>query len=153
VRQYAWDSMTGEDQTFLGAIALRVDRQEGFQELARIEHPFAVDEWCAYNRMVRRSLVIDPVLYTLSDLGFLGSSLADFADAAWVPFPTACKDWGGDGGGGRPGGDDGGSVPPSPGDDDGGGTSTTSGGDPMEPPPDGGTDSATTSDEPDASSG
>jgi uncharacterized secreted protein with C-terminal beta-propeller domain len=64
-----------------GAIALRVS-DGAITEIGGIEHPGTA----AQNRSIRRSLVIDQTLWTVSQGGLLASDLTTAAKQAWVAF-------------------------------------------------------------------
>ena len=96
-----------ESSPFLGAIGFRVGRTS-IGEVGRVQH----DGSNQYYAPIRRSVVVGPRLFTISDLGAKASTLSSLADESFVPFPV--PDYGGGGGaGGNPGAEDGG--PPSPG--------------------------------------
>jgi hypothetical protein len=94
---------------FVGAIGFRIGRQRGIEELGRVAHLYNG----AGGYQIRRSLVVDDALYTVSDLGVQASSLSSFADLGWAGFPTpkpVVDRGGGSVGGGSVGGS-GGIVP------------------------------------------
>jgi hypothetical protein len=66
-----------------GALVLRVD-DDGFTELDLITHPPAGD-W-ERTGQIRRSLVIDDTLWTVSWGGLQANELATLATVAWLPF-------------------------------------------------------------------
>jgi uncharacterized secreted protein with C-terminal beta-propeller domain len=70
------------NQVFAGALALRVD-DGSITELGRIEHPGAT---VPYHRSIRRSLVIDRTLWTVSPQGLLASDARSATQVAWVAF-------------------------------------------------------------------
>ncbi|HEY7538344.1 MAG TPA: beta-propeller domain-containing protein [Gaiellaceae bacterium] len=69
---------------FVGAIGFRVGRKLGIEELGRVTH--GATEAGSYP--IRRSLVVDDALYTVSDLGVGASSLTTFAEIGWAGFPV-----------------------------------------------------------------
>ena len=71
-----------ETAPLLGAAGFRVDPATGIEEVGRVEHPGA-DFGVA---PIRRSLVIGPRLFTLSDRGVLASDLTTLAPRAWLGF-------------------------------------------------------------------
>lgn len=86
VQSWGWNEETGEETNFTGAVAYRIDPEEGVQLVGTIEHDQAVmDEggWW-FGTMVRRSLVIGDQLYTLSEEGLQRNALADLVSNAWV---------------------------------------------------------------------
>ncbi len=77
---YDWDE--GREEPFLGAQAVRV-RGDELESVARIGHEENKDAWGA---MIRRSIVVGDLLYTVSDAGVEAADLATFRDVAWIPF-------------------------------------------------------------------
>ncbi|HEX7745679.1 MAG TPA: beta-propeller domain-containing protein [Micromonosporaceae bacterium] len=76
--------VTAGDGTRSEVLALRVgDRTLG--DLGRIRHP-AVDRAPAYDSVIRRSLVVGDVLWTLSDAGLMATRTADLRPVGWVPL-------------------------------------------------------------------
>jgi hypothetical protein len=81
---YAYDEQTGEDQTFLGALALGF-APDGVVELARLTHLDDDDGTVVdYTRGIRRSLVVGDVLVTLSDGSVETHDLTTVADLGHV---------------------------------------------------------------------
>jgi hypothetical protein len=70
---------------FVGAIGYHVDRS-GIAEVGRIVHPALA---AGYVPTIRRSVVVGPRLFTISDGGVLASSLDSLAPGAFVAFPAA----------------------------------------------------------------
>jgi hypothetical protein len=71
------------DTTAVGALVLRIGGA-GITELAFLQHPqIARGGW---NAQIRRSLVIDRTLWTLSDAGLMANDLGSLARVAWIPF-------------------------------------------------------------------
>jgi hypothetical protein len=64
-----------------GALAVQVE-DEGFTELGVISHPWSGER----NPMIRRSLVVDSTLWTVSDAGLKANDLDSLAAQAWIPF-------------------------------------------------------------------
>jgi hypothetical protein len=82
---YAYDEQTGEDQSFLGALALGF-APGGVVELGRLTH---LDEQASsvdYTEAIRRSLVLGDVLVTVSDGSAETHDLATVADLGHVEF-------------------------------------------------------------------
>jgi hypothetical protein len=65
-----------------GALALRVT-DTGITEAGTVQHPSGDDR---YVNQIRRSLVIDQTLWTLSGRGLLASDVRSTAEQAWLPF-------------------------------------------------------------------
>jgi uncharacterized secreted protein with C-terminal beta-propeller domain len=66
-----------------GALVLRIGGA-GITELAFLQHPQTVRG--GWNAQIRRSLVIDRTLWTLSDAGLMANDLGSLARVAWIPF-------------------------------------------------------------------
>lgn len=64
---------------FSGAVALRWDPTAGFSGETRLRHPVA-------NAPIRRSLVVQGALVTVSKAGVMTSDLATLAPRGWAPF-------------------------------------------------------------------
>jgi uncharacterized secreted protein with C-terminal beta-propeller domain len=62
------------------AVAFRVGRARGIDEVGRIEHPRGAG--------IRRSLVVRDSVLTVSDAGVESSSLATLAEQGWAAFPV-----------------------------------------------------------------
>jgi hypothetical protein len=69
----------------IGALALRVD-DNGFTELGVVNHPASGAEAPYDGRWVRRSLVADGVLWTISDHGMMASDLTTVKTLGWIPL-------------------------------------------------------------------
>ncbi len=82
VQTYQTDPLIAEPP-FVGAIGFKVGRKLGIEELGRVTH--VTDGAASYP--IRRSLVVDDALYTVSDLGVRASSLTTFSDLGWAGFP------------------------------------------------------------------
>jgi uncharacterized secreted protein with C-terminal beta-propeller domain len=65
------------------AVAFRVGRVRGIDELGRIDHS-AENDWAAG---IRRSLVVRDSVLTVSEAGVMASSLATLAERGWAGFP------------------------------------------------------------------
>jgi uncharacterized secreted protein with C-terminal beta-propeller domain len=80
---YRWDEVSGTEEGFFGAQAVRVAGDE-LRLLDRLSQG-DVDA-PAWRFGIRRSLVIRDLLYTVSEAGVEAMDLATLDDAAWVPF-------------------------------------------------------------------
>jgi hypothetical protein len=67
-------------QPSMGALVLRVSGTS-IQEVAFLRHPAT-----QYPSQIRRSLVIDQTLWTVSDTGLMGNDLGSLTREAWIPF-------------------------------------------------------------------
>ncbi|MEZ4427856.1 MAG: beta-propeller domain-containing protein [Nannocystaceae bacterium] len=85
VSWWSWDELEGESY-FSGAIGYTVDPQAGILELGQVSHPQLEQEGYWYGGGLRRSLVVNDTLFTISDAGVKGSGLADLIDVGWAPF-------------------------------------------------------------------
>ncbi|MBA2460776.1 MAG: beta-propeller domain-containing protein [Actinobacteria bacterium] len=65
------------------AVAFRVGRARGIDELGRIDHA-PENRWAAG---IRRSLVVRDGVFTVSEAGVMSSSLATLAERGWAGFP------------------------------------------------------------------
>jgi hypothetical protein len=77
---------------FTGALALRVTRGGGIRELGRVVHDGRPRGEGAPERLgaaIRRSLVVGPTLYTVSDAGVQASALPGLGEVGWTGFPAA----------------------------------------------------------------
>jgi hypothetical protein len=87
VQTWGWDEETGEDLSFSGAVAYRIDATEGIELVGTIEHDQAtLDEESWYGNNIRRSMVIGDQLFTMSNEGLQRSALADLAGSGWTEF-------------------------------------------------------------------
>jgi Beta propeller domain len=87
VQTWAWDEETGEDMSFTGAVAYRIDAENGIELVGTIEHDQAAldpDIW--YGSNIRRSMVIGDQLFTMSNEGVQRNALADLVGDGWVEF-------------------------------------------------------------------
>jgi hypothetical protein len=71
-----------EGTGFHGAVGLDVGATGSLAERGRIAHPSS-DGWPA---TVRRSFVVDDLLYTLSEVGLRADRLSGFGQVSWTPF-------------------------------------------------------------------
>jgi hypothetical protein len=72
-------------QPWLGAIAFDVDPGSGITEQGRITHMRSAED---YLGQIRRSVVVDDALFTLSEAGLMASDLDTLDQRAFVPFPA-----------------------------------------------------------------
>jgi hypothetical protein len=91
VQTYSLGGRGSNGSPFLGAVALRVGRGSGFDELGRIEHRQTVDDGAGqvtdWRVQIRRSLVVRNTLYTYSEVGLKANNLTTLAATGWVEFP------------------------------------------------------------------
>ena len=71
----------GESQ-FAGALGVRVRRADGIQTAGRVTHPGRAAN--DVGAVIRRSVVVGDVLYTVSDVGVKASALSSFADLGFA---------------------------------------------------------------------
>jgi uncharacterized secreted protein with C-terminal beta-propeller domain len=90
----AWDEQTQTGSWEQGAFGFTVDKEDGIELVAQVEHPDPVveecfDEYygCGWSPVLRRSMVIGDLVYTLSDVGLKASALAGLGDKHWIEFP------------------------------------------------------------------
>lgn len=87
VEWYAWDEVNQVDAGFQGAIGYTIDAEAGITQLGSIEHPVVDNEYdYYYGANIRRSLVIEDQVLTLSDNGVKASNIGDLSDASFVEF-------------------------------------------------------------------
>ena len=67
---------------FFGAVGFRVARSSGITEVGRASHAPR-----DYSAAIRRSLVVDGRLITVSDFGIAANSMDTLAEQAWLAFP------------------------------------------------------------------
>ncbi|MDX6413845.1 MAG: hypothetical protein QOH23_1255, partial [Gaiellaceae bacterium] len=67
------------------AVAFRVGRARGIDELGRIQHPAGKLDW---NPGIRRSVVIRDAVLTISDAGVRSNNISTLDDLGWVSFPA-----------------------------------------------------------------
>ncbi len=85
ISQYGFDETSGSvTDEFLGAVGYAVDPVAGVAEVGRVTHSddAPAESWPS----IRRSLVANGTLFTLSDAGLEASSLSDLSEQAWLPF-------------------------------------------------------------------
>jgi uncharacterized secreted protein with C-terminal beta-propeller domain len=82
VQQWWWDSE--KETAFFGAVGFGIDG-DALDEIRRIAHPGGDDGW-DHRAHIRRSIVIDGSLYTVSDSGIMKSDLDDLREEAWLGF-------------------------------------------------------------------
>lgn len=72
----------------MAAYGFTVDPVAGISALGAVEHPETDEpcEECWAPAYLRRSLVIEDLVYTLSDVGLKASRLTDLEDVHWLPF-------------------------------------------------------------------
>jgi hypothetical protein len=86
VTQYEIDGSTGEiGSEFFGAVGFAVDAG-GISEVGRVTHADGASSPGGVWPGIRRILVVDGTLLTLSDLGLEAASLEDLTEGAWLPF-------------------------------------------------------------------
>ncbi|MCA9704369.1 MAG: beta-propeller domain-containing protein [Myxococcales bacterium] len=86
VQTWSYDEMTGEESYFGGALAYRIDPQQGIEQVGTIEHTQGQAQEYWYGEGIRRSLVVDDQLYTLSSEGLQRNALSDLTVTGWVEF-------------------------------------------------------------------
>lgn len=92
---WSWDEQTQTGTHEQGAFGFTVDKEDGIELVAQVEHPEPVAQECVdeyygcggWSPMLRRSLVIGDLVYTLSDVGLKASALAGLGDKHWIEFP------------------------------------------------------------------
>ena len=67
---------------FFGAVGFRVTRSSGITEVGRASHAPR-----DYSAAIRRSLVVEGKLITVSDFGIAANSMDTLAEQAWLAFP------------------------------------------------------------------
>ncbi|SNT46436.1 Secreted protein containing C-terminal beta-propeller domain [Asanoa hainanensis] len=67
----------------LGVLALRVS-ESGLEEVGTVRHPR--NETQGYEPMIRRSLIVDGTLWTISDTGVRATDSGSMRDQAWIPY-------------------------------------------------------------------
>ncbi|MGD2061463.1 MAG: beta-propeller domain-containing protein, partial [Acidimicrobiia bacterium] len=86
VQKWWWDESRGKDESFMGAIGLRVGDDGRLVEVGRIVHPGGEDAVGDWRAQILRSIVIDDSLYTVSAKGILRSDLDTLDEQAWLGF-------------------------------------------------------------------
>jgi uncharacterized secreted protein with C-terminal beta-propeller domain len=74
----------GPEGFWAGAVAFDVDPDSGIDEVGRISHMRNAED---YMGQIRRSVVVGPTLYTLSEAGLMASDLDTLGERAFVGFP------------------------------------------------------------------
>lgn len=82
VQQWWWDAE--KDTAFFGAVGFSLDGDD-LDEIRRISHPGGEEGW-DYRSHIRRSIVIDDSVYTVSDAGIMKSDLDDLREQSWLGF-------------------------------------------------------------------
>lgn len=86
VEWYSWDEQTQTDDNFIGALGYHIDAEAGITPVGAVEHTVGQgDEW-SWAPSIRRSLVIEDRVLTLSDVGLKASFIGDLSDKSWVEF-------------------------------------------------------------------
>ncbi|MCA9720019.1 MAG: beta-propeller domain-containing protein, partial [Myxococcales bacterium] len=86
VSWWSYDDINGESY-FSGAIGYNVDVEAGITEIAQVEHPLPEgEEGWYWSNQLRRSLVVDDAVYTVSNLGIKASDLGNLGDLVWLEF-------------------------------------------------------------------
>jgi uncharacterized secreted protein with C-terminal beta-propeller domain len=88
IESYSWDEVNMVDNSFSGALGYTVDAQAGILPVGEITHAVAQpnpDEYY-WTPPIRRSMVIEDRVLTLSDNGLKASNLGDLSEAAWIEF-------------------------------------------------------------------
>ncbi|MEV0002659.1 beta-propeller domain-containing protein [Micromonospora sp. NPDC050980] len=67
-------------------LALRLGA-DGFTVAGTIAHPPSLTDGSEWSKRIRRSLVVDGVLWTVSDAGLKATTLTGLTTVAWVPTP------------------------------------------------------------------
>jgi hypothetical protein len=83
VQQYSYDEKTGVEQFSSGARGFTV-RRDGIAPLGEVEHD--ADRYDLWTAQIRRSMVVDDTLVTISEVGLKVSDLTTFADGSFVRF-------------------------------------------------------------------
>ncbi len=80
IQRWGWDEQAGKDDSFTGAIGLEIDRDRGIQELGTISHG---TDWYGH---IQRTLVVDGVVFSVSEMGVGANDLATFDQLSFVSF-------------------------------------------------------------------
>lgn len=85
-----WSEYVDDQYTaHMAAYGFTIDPVAGISPLGTVEHPATVDEsceGCSSPAYLRRSLVIEDLVYTLSDVGLKASRLSDLKEVHWLAF-------------------------------------------------------------------
>lgn len=84
VQQWRWDEK-GEE-VFLGAVGLRVESDGDLDEIRTVVHPGGDKAEWDWRAQIRRSIVIDDSVYTISSKGIMKSDLGSLTEQAWLGF-------------------------------------------------------------------
>lgn len=84
VQQYWWDE--GKDETFIGAIGLRVDESGEIRHLGDLVHPGGDEPDRDWRAQILRSVAIGDSLFTVSTKGIMRSDLESLDEIAWMGF-------------------------------------------------------------------
>ncbi|HHC09290.1 MAG TPA: benzoate transporter [Actinobacteria bacterium] len=82
MQRWSFDERTGKEDAFAGAIVLEVSPTK-ITRRGEVTHRCP---GCGWASPIRRSLVIDDVLYTVSETGIAATDLGSLAEVAWIPF-------------------------------------------------------------------
>jgi uncharacterized secreted protein with C-terminal beta-propeller domain len=82
----------GQEQTFQGAVVMNVSLTDGFSQRGKITHVSSEEEakrgyYYDSTSIIRRSLFMDDVLYTISDKMIKANNLSDLTSISEVNFP------------------------------------------------------------------
>ena len=80
LQRWGWDEVTEKDDSFVGAIGLQIDRDRGIQEQGTITHG---PDWYAN---IQRTLIIDGVVFSISEQGIGANDLTTFDQLSFVAF-------------------------------------------------------------------
>lgn len=86
VEWYTWDEASQTQEGFTGALGYTIDAEAGIVPLGSIEHPVQVEPEYTYAAAIRRSLVIEDQVLTLSDEGLKASRVTDLGDESFIEF-------------------------------------------------------------------
>jgi uncharacterized secreted protein with C-terminal beta-propeller domain len=78
MQRWGYNEWTGEEEFFSGLVVFEID-EDGMTQRGTLSHP---DEWSS----IRRSIVVDDVVYTVSDSGIAANDLGDLDEIAWMSF-------------------------------------------------------------------
>ncbi len=90
INRWSWDEETQTEDNFFGAVVIKV-AEDGITEVGRITHDRhqGEDGYYDWGAQIRRSIVIQDALYTLSDVGLMASDLDTLATKGVVYFDQA----------------------------------------------------------------
>ncbi|GIF69843.1 hypothetical protein Ais01nite_78780 [Asanoa ishikariensis] len=72
-------------QSQVGMLALRVT-ESGLEQVGTVRHPSTPSLGLGYEPMIRRSLIVDGTLWTVSDAGLRATDSTSMRDQAWIPY-------------------------------------------------------------------